>query len=610
MSKRSNNIHTDRRNFLGQAGAAAALAAGAIGLEPLFGSAASEVRAAAVGTAMNTRRNRAYTKRHQAATDNMAAMPVTLKHPTNTDDDAYADKRGSYTKGLPHNADGTVVLSAYQSLVGALTNGEGKPALFDQVQIGLGRKLTNPQAGFCYEIEGGDAHSFVQPPAPAFASKEECAEIAENYWMALLRDVPFSDYASHPVAAAAAADLTNFGADFKGAKNNSGVVTPRLLFRGVTPGDKVGPYLSQYFYLPCNFGANQVSQRIQTFAPVSTVGNNGSGGGQDYMTKYADWLAIQRGGPSSADILDGTRRYMRMGRDIARWVQVDVLFQGYFQAFLVLAGLGAPVDESNPYNASPTQIGFGTFGGPHIATLLCEVSTRALHAVWYQKWMVHRRLRPEAFAGRIERNRTHPGRFDVHNSINSSTVLNAVKQHNEQFNGVGQGTYLLPMAFPEGSPTHPSYGAGHATVAGACTTILKAWFKEDTPIASLTQPLQPTPDGLALIPYTESDAGQVTVGGELNKIAYNVANGRNISGVHWRSDSRESIALGEAIAIQILKEHRARLNAVPHAWTAGALVTIVVTNALCAGIKRFFRKVMRADHRRLPFTIGMDKSTV
>ncbi len=52
----------------------------------------------------------------------------------------------------------------------------------------------------------------------------------------------------------------------------------------------------------------------------------------------------------------------------------------------------------------------------------------------------------------------------------------------------------------------------------------------------------------------------MTVGGELNKIAYNVANGRNIAGVHWRSDSKESIALGEAIAIQILKEQRDTYN--------------------------------------------------
>jgi hypothetical protein len=45
-------------------------------------------------------------------------------------------------------------------------------------------------------------------------------------------------------------------------------------------------------------------------------------------------------------------------------------------------------------------VGFGTFGGPHILALLTEVSTRALKAVWYQKWLVHRRLRPEEFGGR------------------------------------------------------------------------------------------------------------------------------------------------------------------------------------------------------------------
>ncbi|HEV3471089.1 MAG TPA: vanadium-dependent haloperoxidase [Pyrinomonadaceae bacterium] len=563
MPKQGREISPARRKFLGRAGAAtaAALAAGAVGLEPLLGSVGSTARAAAVGTKMNDRRNRAYSKRLQMANDNKNAFGPNLKHPTNADDDLYADKRGSYSKGLPHNPDGTVVPSAYQALVNAVANGEGNPALFDALPLGGTRKFTSPQSGFAYEMEGGDPQSFVQPPAPAFASREECAEIAENYWMALLRDVPFSDYAGHPVAAAAAADLTAFGADFKGPKTNSGQVTPQLLFRGHTPGDRVGPYLSQYFYLPCFFGANEIDQRIVTAAPFGTASNGSPGGGRDYMTTWADWLSIQNGAaPASGDLFDPVRRYMRMGRDIAQWVHVDVLFQGYFQAFLCLAGLGAPVDDGNPYRNNPTQEGFATFGGPHVATLLCEVSTRALHAVWYQKWMVHRRLRPEAFAGRIERNRTDPGRFDVHPSINGSSVLAAVRQHNEQFNGAGQGTYLLPLAFPEGSPTHPSYGAGHATVAGACTTILKAWFKETTRIIDLTTPLQPTPDGLALVPYAGADASKMTVGGELNKIAYNVAQGRNMAGVHWRSDSRESIALGEAVAIQLLREQRATYN--------------------------------------------------
>jgi hypothetical protein len=75
-------------------------------------------------------------------------------------------------------------------------------------------------------------------------------------------------------------------------------------------------------------------------------------------------------------------------------------------------------------------------------------------------------------------------------------------------------------------------------------------------------PVQPTDDGLSLVPYTGSDAGDLTVGGELNKIAANVALGRNTAGVHWRSDATESLKLGEQIAIGILKEQRACYNEV------------------------------------------------
>src|SRR5687767_8038646 len=117
----------------------------------------------------------------------------------------------------------------------------GSQTAFEQIPMGGTTKLTSPQAGYAFDLEGPDAFSMVQPPAPAFASREIAAEISENYWMALLRDLPFTDYSSNPIAAAAAADLNLYGADFKGPKNGSGQVTPELLFRGLTPGDKAGP---------------------------------------------------------------------------------------------------------------------------------------------------------------------------------------------------------------------------------------------------------------------------------------------------------------------------------------------------------------------------------
>src|SRR6267142_5240206 len=274
------------------------------------------------------------------------------------------------------------------------------------------------------------------------------------------------------------------------------------------------------------------------------------------MTDFNSWLSVQRGFSPAPNVFDPARRYMRNGRDIGQWVHIDVLFQAYFQAFLVLAGAGAPFDSGNPYVNNPTQDGFGTFGGPHIATLLCEVSTRALKAVWFQKWFVHRRLRPEVHAARVDRTLYHGGGYPVH-----ADILNSLSTVSRLGGYMPSGNALLPMAFPEGSPTHPAYGAGHATVAGACVTILKAWFKESTRLVDLGgTPVQTNKKGLTLVPYTGADAGDLTVGGELNKIASNVATGRNIAGVHWRSDAIESLKLGEQLAIGILKDQKLCYN--------------------------------------------------
>jgi hypothetical protein len=116
-----------------------------------------------------------------------------------------------------------------------------------------------------------------------------------------------------------------------------------------------------------------------------------------------------------------------------------------------------------------------------------------------------------------------------------------------------KGTFLLPQVFPEGAPTHPSYPAGHATIAGACVTILKAFFDERFPIQN---PVQANANGDALEPYTGPDADKLTVRGELNKLASNISLGRNMAGVHYRSDHRQSLRLGEAIAISILIDQR------------------------------------------------------
>jgi hypothetical protein len=230
-----------------------------------------------------------------------------------------------------------------------------------------------------------------------------------------------------------------------------------------------------------------------------------------------------------------------------------VLYQAYFVAFLVLNTISAPLNPGNPYIGSKTENGFGTFGGPDFAATLTEVATHALKAVWYPKWQVHLRARPEATGGVVHLIKT--GQADKTDGKLSNIIL---KSEGLQRSFKEYGTWLLSQAFPEGSPTHPSYPTGHGTVGGACITVLKFFFDGNFVIPN---PVVPTDDGLSLALYTGSDAGQLTVNGELNKLGHNVSFGHGIhAGIHWRTDTDVSLKLGEAVALSILHDRAQTYN--------------------------------------------------
>ncbi len=48
-------------------------------------------------------------------------------------------------------------------------------------------------AGLVYDLEGPDAQALTIPPAPTLDSEELIAEMMELYWMALCRDIPFTN---------------------------------------------------------------------------------------------------------------------------------------------------------------------------------------------------------------------------------------------------------------------------------------------------------------------------------------------------------------------------------------------------------------------------------
>ncbi|KUL23647.1 vanadium-dependent haloperoxidase [Streptomyces regalis] len=452
-------------------------------------------------------------------------VPVHASNGEETDHPFVAN----YSKGLPHNKFGEVDPAAYHLLRRALATGSYED--FERIPLADTRKLTNPQAGLAFDPQGPDAQALSMPPAPRIDSPQNSAEAVELYWMALCRDVLFTRFGDSELVAEAAGELSGLE-DFRAPKLD-GRVTPQTIFRGDTRGDLAGPYLSQFLLKDIPYGTLLIDQRQDTLVrPV------------DHLTTWGDWLEVQNGSEPEPDERDFThRRYIQTPRDLAHYVHFDALYEAYLNAALILLGNNAPVDAGNPYNFSRNQIGFGTYGGPHILSLVTEVATRALKAVWFQKWYVHRRLRPEEFGGRVHQQLRGQREYPIHSGVLDSVAVKRVFEKH--------GSYLLPQAFPEGSPTHPSYGAGHATVAGACVTILKAWFDESHILAD---PVVPTTDGTALERYTGPDADRLTVGGELNKVAANIATGRNMAGVHWRTDYTQAVRLGEEIAIGVLRE--------------------------------------------------------
>ena len=461
----------------------------------------------------------------------------------NGDTALYADKGGTYTKGLPHDSFGRVDLNAFATFTKALNSGQFSD--FQQIIMGGTRTLNGPQGGLCFSLETLDSVQFGQPqvpPAPATASDQNATELLEHYWASLLRDVAFTDYVSDPLAAQAAAELGSQPTYF-GPRDNNGHVTPNLLFRGAFAGETLGPYVSQFFVKPTALGAQPISQQMVSY--LTDI---------DYMTSFDDWLTVQNGNVTGLqNQIDPDLRYRRNGRDLAALTHVDVLFQEYFTAFLVLGTIGAPVNPGNPYVGSNTENGFGTFGGPDFAGTLGEVATKALNAVWYQKWFVHLRPRPEAIGGVVHLIKT--GQGNMTDVTLSDVILNS-EGLQQSFNKYG--TWLLSQAFPEGSPTHPSYPTGHGVVAGACITVLKFFFDGSFVIPN---PLVPSNDGLSLLSYTGADAGQLTVNGELNKLGHNVSFGHGIhAGIHWRSDTDTSLMLGEAVALSFLRDKARTYN--------------------------------------------------
>ncbi|MEM7241231.1 MAG: vanadium-dependent haloperoxidase [Pseudomonadota bacterium] len=540
-------------------------------------------------------------------------------HEANPDEERYgfANYLMNFTKGLKHHKTlGVVEVPAhFKAFRGCIDEGFAEPftsrvfvpatPTVDPKKDMDRRQWEAPTAGVVCDLEGPDAQAVTMAPAPELCSDELTFEMAEVYELALLRDIPITTFDQG--GGTGESDLNDSidrmnnlqyakdgfpnrprKTEMSGA--NAGKISRQTAFRGSSPGVENGPYVSQFLWMgndtDCNkakdgflsYGIQKIDQRI----PAAVNGD-------DYMQRWNDWHCVQEGFDprkgGSGQKLDCDTCFIHRPRDLATYVHFDALYQAYLNATLILLGMKTPFDPSfaklsgmrnmyqpgNSEGIKQSAGGFALWGGPHILTLVTEVATRALKAVRYQKFNTHLRLRPEVLAGRVARfeelEKAFPSLCGCLTKMREELDPTLEKIH--QFNGADpelpNGNFLLPMAFQEGSPMHPTYGAGHATVAGACTTVVKAFFDTGTILGekngkagffnNVDQPLyfEPDKDGKKL-GVKKPKTCPLTLEGELNKLAANISIGRNMAGVHYFSDYYDSLRMGEEIAIGMLRE--------------------------------------------------------
>ena len=319
----------------------------------------------------------------------------------------FTDFSGSYSKALLHDGLGVPNAASWLSLKNALTTGEllrlrqhhrvGRPA------GGPTPSLNGPQGALAFDLEGLDSHATVIPPAPRVASAQTAAEAGR----ALLgcsagRRAVYRILVEFPGGAGRGGHEQSVVPQKQSANNQFPfpVTTRRICSAGssfLATVTSRAVRLAVYGLSRPSSARQPLSQQYQTFLPVG-------GGGSEFMTSVervpTDPKRWRLGPPIGLSIPHSVSS--GMVETSPRIPTSDVLYQAYFVAFLVLAGMGAPPNPGNPYIGSRTEKAFGTLGGPDAAGTVAEMATRALKAAWFHKWIKDLRMRPEEYGALVQ----------------------------------------------------------------------------------------------------------------------------------------------------------------------------------------------------------------
>jgi hypothetical protein len=422
----------------------------------------------------------------------------------------------------------------------------GKKSLIDKIPIHpeCKIKLVNFIAGKSSNILGKNPNQFIMQQYYYVDSVEGIKEMMEVYGNSLSRDTSFIDIENGTELINTIINALN-KYDTNTMPTINGLITPKTLFRGNWEGELYGPYISQFLYLPFKYGNILIDQKYFVEQDVvNTMKMNG-------------WFDIQHGIETGQNVANNNLKYVYNPRVLGSLVHNDPLFQLFYNACLIAIQNG--VKSSGYYN---DVIDCWTTGGfPDIFASVAHVAVGALRVAWYNKWSVGLKIRPEVFAQRI--NQSHIKDDDFVNSVPGlatikdlsnvgKEILDLIREHNKE--QCGEENLLLPGLYNECSPTHPSCPSGHAAVAGACCTVMKAMFithDDDLNRLKWTSPVKHSVDGDNLVDY-DKDTSEMTIVGEIHKLASNVSLGRDFAGVHYRNDGVTGNLLGEQYAISYL----------------------------------------------------------
>lgn len=402
----------------------------------------------------------------------------------NDDVNDVAHFLGCFSKSLPHNEKSK---PEKEEVLKMLLGIRKCKCYFNKIKYPGQLKLLNPSSIYGWNLSGPFKSNTKVESTPSITSLEAAADMIELYEMALSRDLRFDEYQDN------------------------------TLFRGNTKGDLIGPYISQFLWLPFNHGLCEITQKYKYNTPR-----------KDFMTTWDNVLSVQNGMINESFGPKTENRYMITLRDLTGYIHLNDPLQVSLFTSLILDQLKCPtIVPINQINESL----FVDLGSLDLQALLSETIRVATSCCWYHKWNILK-IRPEALGIQIQQEKSY-----IHHDLLSSNVIKRIFDKYK--------SYLLPQAFPEGSQVCPSYPSSHAVAIGAGTTLLKAFYEENF----LFDAYFPTEDGSKLIPL----GTKLRIGDELDKLASNIAMGCCAAGVNYRSDTI-GLELGEEIAIKMLEE--------------------------------------------------------